>query len=132
MQRPANTRGTSRPIYDLDQNASESTSADWRTNGIVMVAPHATFSGRLGVNIQPTRYFQLQGIVRLTHKQQHLLTKARAGVDVNGDDEIATEDPQASTELNPAYNGAYDSPSNRFSVKDFNTWSFLVRANFQF
>jgi hypothetical protein len=132
MQRPANTRGTSRPIYDLDQDPNESTSANWRTDGIMMVAPHATFSGRLGVNIQPTRYFQLQGIVRLTHQQQHILTKGRSGLDVNNDGEVATQGPQAGTELNPAYNGAYDSPANRFSVTDFNTWSFLVRANFQF
>jgi len=132
MQRPANTRGTSRPIYDLDQDASASTSANWRTNGIMMVAPHATFSGRLGVNIQPTKYFKLQAIARLTHKQQHILSKGRAGIDVDGNDEIATEGSQAGTELNPAYNPAYDSPTNRFRVEDFNTWSFLVRANLQF
>lgn len=132
-QRPGNVRPE--PKYDL---TSLNDNDEFFTNGIMTVESYATFAGHLGFYLQPSEYFQFKALVGLTHKQEHFLTNARTGNDIDdskeadADSKVDLTGEDSKLEKNPAYNSTYDSPGTRFRVNEFNTWSFLVTAALQF
>ncbi|MFB6262600.1 MAG: hypothetical protein ABEL76_03080 [Bradymonadaceae bacterium] len=136
-QRPANIKPT--PKYNLTNLEPGSNGDSFETNGIMTVESYATFTGRLGFHAQPSEYFQIKAIVELRHQQQHLLTNARTGNDVDdnrekksNDDKVDLTGKDAKIERNPAYNSTYDSSGGGFEVSGFNTWRFLLNAAVQF
>ena len=132
-QRPANVQP--QPKYNLTALDSNDT---FQTNGIMTVEGYATFAGHLGFYIQPSEYVQLKALTGITHQQEHFLTNARTGSDVDdsaeqsNDGKVDLTGPDAKVERNPAYNSTYDSPGTRFRVSRYNTWRFLFTAAFQF
>lgn len=127
VQRPANAELN--PAYDLATTPGDTA---FRTDGLMTVGDYGTFAGQLGLYLQPSQYFQLQGIVGLKHHQEHFLSDARTGKDVDGDKSVALTGPEAAVERNPVYNPTYDAPGERFRIQEFNTWSFIVNAMLQF
>jgi hypothetical protein len=139
VQRPSNAENT--PVYDLAEPNAPGFSADetpFRTDGIMTVEDYGTFAGQIGFYLQPSKYFQLNAIAQLKHRQEHFLTNARTGRDTDDanedtpDDTVDLTGSDARFERNPVYNPTYDSAGNRFRIQEFNTWSFVVNAALQF
>lgn len=138
VERPANADPL--PVYDpaQPQQGFSPDETPWRTDGIMTVEDYGTFAGQLGFHIQPSRYFQLKARVQLKHRQEHFLTNARTGRDVEdefedtNDTTVDLTGQDAELERNPVYNPAYDSSGNRFRIQEYNTWSFIVNAALQF
>jgi hypothetical protein len=127
-------------IYDLDEIVADDRidSTTFSTDGIMTVEAHAVFTGLIGVYIQPVETFQIKAQVSLEHNQEHFLTNARTGRDLEDDQEVTkdqTVDLQgedAKRERNPVYNPTLDSAGERFRIKEFNTWHFNISAALQF
>jgi hypothetical protein len=124
------------PIYTLDEALG--TTSPWNTDGIMTVESYASFTGMLGLYLQPTRYFQIKGQVSLTHNQEHFLSNARTGRDADDaleqtpDDTVDLEGADARIEKNPVFNPTYDQTGTRFRIQENNIWSLFVTAAFQF
>ncbi len=131
-----NFRDEPNPIYDL--NTAEGNPRFDQFNGIMTVESYASFSGKAGLNLQPSEYFQLRAHVQLTHKQEHFLTNARTGRDVDNAEEVTDDDtvdlegPDAEREKNPVFNAAYDGNGERFRVQEYNIWSVFLTAALKF
>ncbi|QDG49967.1 hypothetical protein FIV42_04195 [Persicimonas caeni] len=137
VQRPGNADPN--PVYDLASMSQEDRQETlFRTDGIMTVEDYGTFAGQVGFYLQPSRYFQLNAIAQLKHRQEHFLTNARTGRDIDNDAEETDDDTvdltgsDAQFERNPVYNPTYDSSGNRFRIQEYNTWSFIVNAALQF
>ena len=136
VQQPSNAEGS--PIYDLDQAVAEGRDPRFFHDGIMTVEGHANFRGSLGLYLQPTRFFQLKLLGSLEHRQEHFLTNARTGEDledgreVTDDDTIDLEGPDAQVERNPVYNATYDSAGERFRIQSYTIWRVMVTAALQF
>lgn len=142
VQRPGNADPN--PVYDLTMMTDEERQETlFRTDGIMTVEDYGTFAGQLGFYLQPSRYFQLNAIAQLKHRQEHFLTNARTGRDAPASVEVNEPDEQdddtvdltgndARFERNPVYNPTYDSSGNRFRIQEYNTWSFVINAALQF
>jgi len=132
-QRAANAQPN--PTYGVGQLDGSQT---LQTNGIMTVESYATFAGQLGVYLQPTRYFQFKLQGGITHQQEHFLTNASTGNDVDDsreqteDDNVDLTGQDAEIERNPAYNSTYDSPGTRFRINEYNTWNLMVTLAAQF
>lgn len=128
--------GEPNPIYDL--HAADGNPTFNEFNGIMTVESYASFTGKAGINLQPSEYFQLRAHAQLTHHQEHFLTNARTGRDVGDDLEetpdntVDLEGPDARLEKNPVFNSTYDGNGERFRVQEFNVWSVFVTAALKF
>lgn len=124
------------PIYDL--NAAEGNPAFENFDGIMTVESYGSWTGRGGFTLQPSEYFQLRAHAALTHIQEHFLTNARTGRDVDDqfeetpDDTVDLEGPDAALEKNPVFNPTYDGNGQRFRIQQFNVWTITVTAALQF
>lgn len=124
------------PIYNLGEALGDNSA--WNTDGIMTVESYASFTGMLGVYLQPTKYFQLKGNVALTHNQEHFLSNARTGRDADDalesspDDTVDLEGADATIEKNPVFNPTYDQTGNRFRIQENNIWSIFLTAALQF
>jgi hypothetical protein len=133
VQRPANA--DLNPAYDLT-NTSHDT--PFRTDALMTVEDYGTFAGQLGFYLQPSKYFQLNALVRLKHRQEHFLTNARTGRDADDSQEETADETvdltgaDAAFERSPVYNPTIDSAGNRFRIQEYNTWSFVINAALQF
>ena len=128
--------GDPNPIYDLTRASNDTSFANF--DGIATVESYGTWAGRIGLLLQPSQYFQLKGHVQLEHQQEHSLTNARTGRDVEDslettpDDTVDLTGPDASLEKNPVFNPTYDGTGRRFRVQEYNTWSVFITAALQF
>ena len=128
------------PVYDLGQVVADNEldRYSFRTDGIMTVESHGFFRGMLGFYLQPTRNFQLKGLVALEHQQEHFLTNSRTGKDIDDslettpDNTVDLTGPDARLERNPVYNPSYDSAGERFRINSMNTWTFMVTTAVQF
>lgn len=133
VQEPGNASPNA--AYDLSTTPGNT---PFQTDGLMTVEDYATFAGQLGVYLQPTKYFQLNALVSLKHRQEHFLTNARTGRDAPDSQEVTPDNTvdltgaDASLERNPTYNATLDSSGNRFRIQEYNTWSFLINAALQF
>ncbi len=125
VQQPSNTAPPEYNLRDTDANTQ------FQFDDLMTVDDYGTFSGMLGVYLQPTEYFQFRTTASLTHHQSHLLTNARTGRNTEHTDEdtVDMNDPR---ERNPAYNPAYDNSGDRFRVERFNTWQLSATLAVQF
>lgn len=135
VRQPSNAQPN--PEYDLTQPiASGDNDTIYFNDGIMTTESYATFSGLVGVYLQPVKYFQFKAQVGLTHQLEHYLTNARTGRDVadetTDDDTVDLEGPDAALEKNPVHNPAYDQVGNRFRVTAYNTWTIILTAALQF
>lgn len=135
LREPSNAQPN--PIYDPEAAAGSDTS-EFVNDGIMTVESYGTWQGRLGINLQPSRYFQFKIAGALTHQQEHFLTNARTGRDADdslettADDTVDLEGPDSRIEKNPVYNPTYDSNGNRFRIQEYNTWSLFVSTVLKF
>lgn len=124
------------PIYDL---TTADRSAEFKNfDGIMTVESYGSWSGKFGFLLQPSEYFQFKTHVQLTHQQEHFMTNARTGRDVDdsleesNDDTVDLEGPDAKLEKNPVFNATYDGNGQRFRIQEHNIWSVFVTAALRF
>lgn len=135
LREPSNASPS--PVYDPEA-AAGSDDSPFASDGIMTVESYGTWQGRLGINLQPSRYFQFKVAGALTHQQEHFITNARTGRDADdsleatNDNTVDLEGPDAQIEKNPVYNPTYDSNGNRFRIQEFNTWSIFVSTVLKF
>jgi len=134
VRQPSNAQPN--PVYTLAEALNDN--SQYSFDGIMTVESYASFTGMLGIYLQPTRYFQIKGQVGLTHNQEHFLSNARTGRDaddsleVTPDDTVDLEGPDARLEKNPVFNPAYDQTGNRFRIQENNIWTVFLTAALQF
>lgn len=138
-QQPSNAPlfgGDPNPIYDLTNTPANTAFANY--DGVSTVESYGTYAGRLGFILQPSKFFALKAHVQLKHQQEHTITNARTGRDVDdslettADNTVDLHGPDARLEKNPVFNPTYDGTGRRFRVQEYNTWSVFVTAAFQF
>ncbi|RAL22932.1 hypothetical protein DL240_08550 [Lujinxingia litoralis] len=132
VRQPSNARPL--PIYDLRDALEGGDTSEYAFRDLATVGSYGTFAGQLGLNLQPSHYFQVKAVGGITHHQTHLLTNARTGRNSNrsNDDTVALTGPDARYERNPAYNPSYDNSGARFRIENYNIWHFAVTAALQF
>ena len=134
LQQPSNAEPE--PVYDLAAAAERGDTSTYAFDGIMTVESHATFSGMVGFYMQPMRNLRIDLAGSLTAQQEHFITNARTGRDVEeeetDDETVDLEGADASLERNPVHNPTYDTSGNRFRLQGFTTWSILVNVNLQF
>ncbi|MFW5966060.1 MAG: hypothetical protein ACOCV2_01025 [Persicimonas sp.] len=130
-QQPSNAEGD--PQYDISaMSDGDRQDVAFRSDGIMTVEDYGTFAGLLGFYLQPSEYFQLNALAELKHRQEHFMTNARTGRDVDDSGSVSLSGSDAERERNPVYNPTYDSTGKRFRIQAFNTWTFMVNAALQF
>ena len=128
--------GEPNPVYDL--NAADGDTRFENFDGIMTVEGYGTWAGKAGFLFQPSEYFQLRAHAALEHTQEHFLTNARTGRDVDdsleatADSTVDLEGPDTALEKNPVFNPTYDGNGQRFRVQEFNTWTILLTAALKF
>jgi hypothetical protein len=126
------------PVYDLNEAIARGDNSQFFTDGIMTVESYATFTGSLGLYLQPTKYFQFKLFGQLSHDQEHFITNGRTGRDMDDslettpDNTVDLEGPDARFERNPTYNPTFDRVGERFRVQAFNTWMVAITAALQF
>ncbi len=124
------------PIYDPVARATDP--SEFSSDGIMTVESYGTWQGRVGLHLQPSKYFMFKVAGALTHQQEHFITNARTGRDADdslettADSTVDLEGPDSAIEKNPVYNPTYDSNGNRFRIQEFNTWSVFVSTVLMF
>ena len=111
--------------YDLENDDG---SNPYQFTDLMSVDSYGTFSGQIGFYLQPHELFQFRTALGLTRHQSHLLTNARTGRAIEGD-EVDIRDYR---ERNPVYNPAYDNSGDRFRIQSYNTFHFIVTTALQF
>ena len=138
-QQPANAPefgGDPNPIYDLTSATGNPDFPNY--DGISTVESYGTWAGKIGVLLQPSPYFQLKAGVQLENQQEHSLTNARTGRDVDdsleedNDGTVDLQGPDAALEKNAVFNPTYDGTGRRFRIKKYNTWSVFITAAVKF
>ena len=123
-QQPSNYDGHP-DTYDLENDDG---SNPYQFEDLMSVDSYGTFSGQVGFNLQPHEIFQFRTAFGLTRHQSHLLSNARTGRAVEGDE----VDIRDRVERNPVYNPSYDNSGDRFRVQSYNTFHFMVTTAMQF
>lgn len=123
-QQPSNFDGHP-DAYNLEEGNADDRFA---FQDLMSVDSYGTITGQLGFNLQPHEIFQFRAALGLTRHQSHLLTNARTGRAVEGD-EVDIRDRQ---ERNPVYNPSYDNSGDRFRVQSYNTFHVMVTTAMQF
>ncbi len=140
-QQPSNAPffgGDPSPIYDLTRVPAGENPEFGNYDGISTVESYGSYAGRLGFLLQPSQYFQLKAHVQLKHEQEHMLTNARTGRDVDdslettNDSTVDLQGPDSELEKNPVFNPTYDGTGRRFRVQEYNTWSIFITAALKF
>ncbi len=137
-QQPSNAPlrgGKPNPLYDLSNAQSD---PSFNFDGITTTESYGSFAGKIGFTAQPSKYFQLRGGVSLTHHQDHFITNARTGKDLDNnleespDSTVDLSGADAEKEKNPVFNPTYDGNGSRFRVQSFNVWTASVSAALKF
>ena len=91
--------------------------------GLTSIENHAVFNAALAINFDFTRYLRTRVGVSLGHEQQHFITAADAGIDVDNKQGITytRED-----EVNPMYRPYIDQPGHRWRVAETTVFDFFV------
>lgn len=138
VRQPSN--GDPRFVYDLndlvDQNGAVDGNVKFGHDGILTVEARGVFRGSLGFYLQPNDKFQFNILGAVEHQQEHFLSNARTGRDIEDeqiqDDTVDLEGPDARFERNPVFNPSYDSTGDRFRIQNYTTWILQFNAALQF
>lgn len=128
--------GDPNPVYNLTAASGDTRFENF--DGIMTVESYGSWTGRAGLLLQPSQYFAFKAHVQLQHQQEHFLTNARTGRDIDDvdendpDDTVDLEGPDAALEKNPIFNPTYDGNGQRFRVQEHNTWSVFLTAALKF
>lgn len=104
------------------------------------VEEHMHLGGRIGLHIQPNRWFMLRAGGELAYITDHLLTNESAGQDTDPPDapetcsggacfgRVNARNAQGQDERSPHYDPRYDAPGRRFRLEEAFTWAVYVEA----
>ena len=139
VRQPSNARAGV-PAYDLNELIQDGRieTLEFATDGIMTVEAHGMFRGMAGIYVQPSKFFQLKANVGLEHQQEHFISNARTGRDVDdsleqtADTTVDLTGPDARLERNPVHNPTIDGSGERFRIQAMNTWVVSITAALQF
>ena len=98
-------------------------------NGVTDIEAYGVYGLWLGFYIQATDFFEFRTRARLDYQQEHFITNARAGVDLNGNQQVDFDDLN---EVNPVYNTSTDSIGQRFRFEESTVFIWDISLSLQF